>query len=434
MKIIIFGSSGDLAKRKLFLALSKINLEGVEIIGYARTKYDVEFSEVLQEEGSYSPDFLAKITYVRGPYDNLSGLKEMIGPDTVFYFSVPPSVYTTLLREISKLGYGIAGIEKPYGSKRASFEEMKTFNLDRVVFIDHYLLKPLVVAMPELIAESAKIQDLLSNRHVASVQIMSKEAIGGEGRHYFDDNGIIKDIVQNHMAELLGVAAADVARPCKSAECDARTRVFRDCVVDTEHCVYGQYESYSKELHKESSTETFCVVPIHINSQRWQKVPFIIIAGKGMNEKKTEIVFEFRKESFAKCIDLVSSKEEFAYRAMAMDDISEVRLVFDVYPRREVFLEVRIAGDTFEYSLFDRRTIDEIMQAHYGAYQDHEIIFDGLIRKAGFSSVSSGEAELLWKIFDPILAGEKEKRLFYYSKGIDLPAEAENMIRVIKNR
>lgn len=434
MKVIIFGSSGDLAKRKLFPALSKVDLEGVEIVGYARTKYDVRFSEVLQDEGNYSAEFLSKVTYVRGLYDDLSGIRDAVDGETVFYFSVPPSVYIPLLREISKLEHKAVAIEKPYGDSRQTFEEMKKCQMDNVIFVDHYLLKPLVVAMPKLIRECGKIQRLLDSKSVGSVEIVSKEVIGGEGRHYFDRNGIIKDIVQNHMAELLGVAASDVVEASERAEAGARVEVFSRCTVDAEHCVYGQYESYSKELHKESDTETFCVVPVYVDSARWSRVPFIIIAGKGMDEKRTEIVFEFRREAFAGCIDLIAQREDFLYRVVHTDDISAVRLVFNVHPRREVFLEIRTGEEDLEYVLYDKRVVEEIMHSRYGNYHDHEIVFNGLIKDIGFNRVNSVEAEQLWRIFDPIISLDKGERLFYYSKGVDMPVEAEEVVRTIKNR
>lgn len=432
MKIVIFGSSGDLAKRKLFPALAKIDLDKVRIIGYARTKYNTGFPEILQEVGNYSPDFLARVIYVRGAYENLSKLEDVVDEETIFYFSVPPSVYTPLLKELSKFKYRAVAIEKPFGSDKQEFSKMKEFKLDKAMFIDHYLLKPMVVAIPQIIWGSQKLQSLMNNRHISNVEIISKEVIGGEGRHYFDRNGIVRDIAQNHMAELLGVIASDGVENSKCMGTVARMKVFDACVVDKEHCIYGQYESYSKELHKESNTETFCVLPIYVNSERWSKTPFIITAGKGMNEKKTEIVLEFKREAFAKCIDLVPTNDDFLYRVVHANDIATIRLIFNVYPRCEIFLEIKIADEVLEYVLYGKHVIDDIMHSHYGTLHDHEIVFNSLIKGTSFSCVNSSEAELLWKIFDPVLSGKEERKLFYYSKGVDTPIEAENIIRMIK--
>ncbi|UYI27115.1 glucose-6-phosphate-1-dehydrogenase [Encephalitozoon cuniculi] len=433
MKVVIFGSSGDLAKRKLFPALSRIDLEGVGVVGYARTKYNIEFSEVLQEVGNYSPEFLSKVTYIPGPYDDLSKLKEVSDSETVLYFSVPSSVYTCLFREISKFDYKVIGVEKPYGDSIESFMEIKGFDLGKTRFIDHYLLKPLVVAMPGIIRETGAIREVMSNRYVKSVEIVSKEVLGGEGRHYFDKNGIIRDMVLSHMGELLGVVASDVTKPSRTMEALARMEVFKACTVDTERCIYGQYDDYIKEIHKDSSTETFCMVPISIGTPRWSKVPFIIVAGKGMNEKRTEIILEFRRDVFAKCIELFSMPRQSSCRIVHTNEIETVRLVFNIYPECEVFLEVLVGGEPVRYVLHDKKEIDGLMHDSYGGYHDYEIIFDSLVRGKDFSSVSSQEAELLWKVFNPILSISKEDMLFYYSKGIDMPKEAEEMIREIKD-
>ncbi|AFN83598.1 glucose-6-phosphate-1-dehydrogenase [Encephalitozoon romaleae SJ-2008] len=432
MKVVIFGSSGDLAKRKLFPALSRINLEDVEVVGYARTKFDIEFSEVLEEVGNYSPEFLSRVAYIRGSYDDLSKLRDIVDSETVLYFSVPPSVYTCLFREISKLDYKVVGIEKPYGETKESFEKIKEFDLSRAKFIDHYLLKPLVVVMPGIIRESKALQEVMDNKHVKTVEIISKEVLGGEGRSYFDKNGIIKDIVQGHMAELLGVIASDVTEPSRTMEASERLKVFKECTIDIEKCLYGQYDDYNKEIHRDSSTETFCMIPINISSPRWSKVPFIIVAGKGMNEKRTEIVIEFRRDAFAKCIDLFCGDQPSG-RTVHTNEIEAVRLVFNIYPECEVFLEVLVGSDPIRHVLHDKKNINDLMHDSHGEYHDYEIIFDSLIRDKEFSSVSSHEAEVLWNVFDSILSIDKGDVLFYYSKGIDMPKEAEEMIRKIKD-
>lgn len=432
MKIIIFGASGDLAKRKLFPALSRIDLEGVEIVGYARTRYDVEFAEVLQEVGNYSAEFLSKVTYIKGPYGDLSRLQGVTDGETVLYFSVPPSVYGGLLKEISGLEHGAVAVEKPYGESIGAFMAMKEFELDRVVFIDHYLLKPLVVAMPGIIRGSPQLQEVMSNRYVKSVEIVSKEVIGGEGRHYFDKNGIVKDIVQSHMAELLGVVAADVTKASRAMEAAARMEVFKVCTVDMERSIFGQYDSYHKEVHKDSSTETFCMLCVHVNSPRWSKVPFVVVAGKGMDEKRTEVVLELRKDAFAKCIELFCVERAGGGRTIHTSEICAVRVVFNVYSECEVFLEIVLEDESVRYVLCDRKAVDDMMHETYDGLHDHEIIFNNLIHKKSFNSVSASEAELLWRLFDPVLCVRKEDVLFYYPKGIDMPKEAEDAIAEIK--
>jgi glucose-6-phosphate 1-dehydrogenase len=428
MKIVIFGASGDLAKRKLFPALSRLDLEDVEIIGYARSSFDVPFGEIISEFCRYSGDFLKRVRYIRGNYSDLSGLRDIADESTVFYLAVPPVVYKELLLEISKLKYRAVGIEKPYGSDKRSFEELKILPLDKMVFIDHFLLKPMAVAAPELIGARPELRRLLNRDFIKNVEIVFKEAIGGEGRSYFDTTGLMKDVVQNHLAELMAVAAAESSGGSHLLQAAARSEVFNCCTVDVGHCIFGQYESYRKELHRESSTETLCVVPVYIDVPRWSKVPFILFAGKGMNEKKTEVVYEFRREAYGEVVELIPPSN--MSRLVHIDDVDEIKLLMNVTPRSEIYLRVRMKEDVFEHVVCDKECVDAVMRSHYGSHKDYELIFHRFIKDLHFARVGFNEAAMLWRVFTPVLEAEKE--LFYYSKGIDIPNEVEELVGEIK--
>jgi glucose-6-phosphate 1-dehydrogenase len=158
MKIVIFGASGDLAKRKLFPALSRINTEGVEIIGYARSRFDRPFTEVLSDLFPYDKKFLERIKYIQGEYDNLTELKKQLTSDTCFYMSVPPTVYKTILKELESIDYKNVAIEKPFGNDYKNLKEISEFRVEKMLFIDHFLLKPLSVAWPIFVSKDMKIR------------------------------------------------------------------------------------------------------------------------------------------------------------------------------------------------------------------------------------------------------------------------------------
>ena len=294
MKIIIFGASGDLAKRKLFPALSKLNLENVEIIGFARTDFDKPFRDILSDFYSYDDNsFLTKIEYIQGKnYHDLENIKSYIEPDTFLYLSLPPEVYPSILAKLSEFSYGAIALEKPFGKDYSAFLEFEKFPISKLIFVDHFLLKSLIVSWPTLISQTKKLKHFISSEHVKTVEVIFKEEIGVEGKKYFDTHGLVKDIIQNHLAELVAVVAIEPKKFSCNEKAEKRIELFKHMHVVSENTIFGQYSEYTHEMKNESNTETFAIVTVNINNSRWNNVPFMMICGKGLSEKKTEIIIE----------------------------------------------------------------------------------------------------------------------------------------------
>jgi glucose-6-phosphate 1-dehydrogenase len=431
MKIVIFGASGDLAKRKLFPALSKIDTKDTEIIAFARTSYDKPFSEVLKNFYTYEDEsFCDKILYVQGKsYTDLEALGPHLNSETYFYFSLPPEVYHDTITVLEDNEYKAVAVEKPFGADYEGFLLFKKFTIEKLYFIDHFLLKPLIVSWPNLVAKSDKLKKILCNKHVKIIEVLFKEEIGGEGRGYFDTHGLVKDIVQNHISEMVAITAAEPNLYSCERQADERVHIFQNTKVVEKDSCFGQYSEYIHEMKKPSNTETFAIVTLSVNTERWKGVPFITISGKGLNEKRTEIVYEFKEDSYQTALNLVEGTN---YERVHKDLIKNFKLICNLYPRNEVYLRIELEERTFEHLIVKKEEIDRLMNEKYGKYENHEIVFNSFINETPLDCVRYSEAELLWKIYDCLL--KKDKPLFYYSKGVEIPREAEEMLENIKYR
>lgn len=431
MKIVIFGASGDLAKRKLFPALSKIDTKDTEIIAFARTHYEKPFSDVLKDFYPYDDEsFCDKILYVKGKsYTDLKALSPHLDQETYFYFSLPPEVYHDTLKVLEDNEYKAVAVEKPFGSSYQEFLLFKKFTIEKLYFIDHFLLKPLIVSWPNLVASNDKLKNILKNEHVKYIEILFKEEIGGEGRGYFDTHGLVKDVVQNHISEIVAITAAEPNIYSCERQADERVHIFQNTKIIEEESCFGQYTEYIHEMNKPSNTETFAIVTFSVNTERWKNVPFVTISGKGLNEKKTEIIYEFKKESFSNAFDLVEGTN---HERVHIDVIKNVKLICNLYPRNEVYLKIEMENKSFEHVIVSKSEIERHMNEKYGKYENHEIVFNSFINNTPLDCVRYSEAELLWKNFDCLL--KKDKPLIYYSKGTEIPREAEEILKKIKNR
>jgi glucose-6-phosphate 1-dehydrogenase len=339
--IIIFGATGDLAHRMLFPSLYNLYLDrllpdDVQIIASGRSAMDeeafrasIELQQTLPED-RYDADeaaaFLARIRYcpVSGEAVQFAALRDMVGDrierGVAVYLSTPPSLFAPMVEGLGKAG--LAGptvrvaMEKPIGHDLASSREVNeavnaVFDEDRVFRVDHYLGKETVQNLLVLRFGNMMFEPLWSARGIEHVQITVAETVGLEGRvSYYDGVGALKDMVQNHMLQLLALVAMEApASMTPAAVRDEKVKVIRSLrpmSPDTveQLSVRGQYGSgavggepvrgYADELGKPSGTETFVALKAHIDNWRWAGVPFYLRTGKRMPERTSEILIQFR--------------------------------------------------------------------------------------------------------------------------------------------
>ncbi|TFK55722.1 glucose-6-phosphate 1-dehydrogenase [Heliocybe sulcata] len=437
--IIVLGASGDLAKKKTYPALFGLYKNGflprdVHIVGYARTKMDdveyhkrttgyIKVNEGDEETKAKVEEFKKNSTYVSGGYedgpsfDNLNKHLEQIESkyqskerNRVFYLALPPSVFIPVaknLREHCYAGKGGANriiVEKPFGKDTDSCRELlkslkEHWTEDETYRIDHYLGKEMVKNLLVLRFANIAFSSGWDKNSISNVQITFKEPFGTEGRGgYFDEFGIIRDILQNHLLQVLSVLTME--RPVSfSAEDvrDEKVKVLRAIPpIERSDTLLGQYVAANGKpgyldddtVPHNSVCPTYAATTLWIHNPRWEGVPFILKAGKAVNEAKVEIRIQYK--------DVTQG---------IFKDISRNELVIRIQPSEAVYLKFNAKTP----GLYTRAIPSEMDLTYKRRFADihipeayESLILDAL--KGDHSNfVRDDELDVAWKIFTPIL-------------------------------
>jgi glucose-6-phosphate 1-dehydrogenase len=339
--LIVFGATGDLAHRMLFPSLYNLfadNLlpDDMLVIASGRSALDdagfrasIDLEKTLPED-RYDPEleaaFLARIRYcpVGGKAEEFAALRAMVGDridrGVAVYLSTPPSLFAPMVEGLGQAGLSgphvRVAMEKPIGQDLASSRQVNdavnaVFDEDRVFRVDHYLGKETVQNLLVLRFGNMLFEPLWNATAIEHVQITVAETVGLEGRvSYYDGVGALKDMVQNHMLQLLALVAMEPpASMAPAAVRDEKVKVIRslrhmDPSTVASLSVRGQYGSgavggepvkaYADELGRASGTETFVALKAHIDNWRWAGVPFYLRTGKRMPARHSEILIQFR--------------------------------------------------------------------------------------------------------------------------------------------
>jgi glucose-6-phosphate 1-dehydrogenase len=340
--LLLFGATGDLARRMLLPSLYGLDSDGLlpgelRIVGTARTELDDEAfrgraREALEQHlppGFLQPDvlarFLERLSYVALDATEPGGfakLAEAVGdPDrgVAIFLSTAPSLFKSTIAGLQSAGLTSAkvrmALEKPLGTDLKSSREINdavaaAFPEERTFRIDHYLGKETVQNLLALRFANLMFEPLWNSAHIDHVQISVAETVGLEGRgDYYDGTGALRDMVQNHMLQLLALVAMEPPTNFDAtAVRDEKVKILRSLrpispdEVAT-HCVTGQYTrgaidgqmvpGYVEELGRDSTTETFVALKAHVDNWRWKGVPFYLRTGKRLPKRHTEIFIQF---------------------------------------------------------------------------------------------------------------------------------------------
>lgn len=331
--IVIFGANGDLAMRKLYPALYHLAQEGeeFEILGVGRRELtDRIFSEMVYhsvkpEDAAFWNSFKNRISYQKVDFfqeKDYAKLKIAKG-NRLYYLSTPASAfspiltglsYNNLLSPFSEKSWTRVVIEKPFGrdinSARALYREITDqLDEDQIYLIDHYLGKPGVLALVDLRFKSRFFEPLWNYRFIDRVEILISEDIGvGTRGAFWEETGLIRDMFQNHMMQLLALTAMDIPeKQTPETLHQEKIRLLREVIPPTpKDLLLGQYgpgtvhgkqvPAYREEpgVAKNSPVETFASLRLFIDNGRWKGVPFYLTAGKRLDKQLAEINVYFK--------------------------------------------------------------------------------------------------------------------------------------------
>ncbi len=473
LSIIILGASGDLARTKLIPALFALHSQDLlpqdfHVIGFGRKAMsDEEFRNSITEHltcryvpgascQGYMDSFLARCAFVSGQYDSrddflnlYARLRELEGgpeANRVYYMAIPPSVFLPVTKSLGDAGlvscdagpgWSRTIIEKPFGHDRASSDELvvniaKVFTEEQVFRIDHYLGKELIQNLMVLRFANLIFDPVWNRSYIDHVLIEWKEDKNLEGRGgYFDQYGIIRDVMQNHLLQILALIAME--QPVRLESHHVRNEKVKVLgaipPVEVENLVTGQFTSgvhggkrfdgYLEEgdVAKDSTTETYAAAVLHIRNRRWDGVPFCLVAGKGLGERKTEIRIRFHPVPGSIFGDNTTATPN--------------ELVIRVQPDEAIYLDI-----TNKAPGLQMRLVDTALNLQYQAAfsekipEAYECLLLDVIRGDKSLFIRKDELAAAWDVFTPVLheLAEKRRRPEPYPFGSEGPAGASALM------
>lgn len=478
--IVIFGASGDLTHRKLlpsifYLQGHKLMPSNFYIIGVARTAMsDVEFRAKVRESislaTSESPelldDFVSRCHYVSGDYDSTAtykAIKDLIAnlnpkygvkDCLMHYLSTPPSLYTTITKKLGESGLSKPTddhsgwvrviIEKPFGhsfdsAKKLNKQIRQVFHEKQIYRIDHYLGKETVQNILMFRFANILFEPVWNRNFIDQVQITASEQLGVEHRAgYYEQSGVIRDMFQNHLLQLLALIAmeppssldADIVR-------DRRMEVFQAMSTPTieqikNNSVVAQYgegaisdhtvPGYRQEpgVNPQSKIATYTAIKFEIDNWRWQGVPFYVRSGKRLAERVVEIAIQFKKVPTS------------IFKPLMADQLSQNVLKFRIQPDEGIMMgfEAKHPGPklcigTVMMEWGYKETFKVTPPESYA-----RLFHDAMLGDQTLFSRSDGVIES-WRIIDPYLEyweSPQSPQPFIYSAGSHGPVQADQLL------
>jgi len=464
---IVFGATGDLARRKLLPAVSRLARSGAlqrgqHVLAVARddshddASYRAWAREVLAEAGERDLGHWCDACLHYQPFDvggaDHAALRERIEDlerehdlpgNRLFYLAVPPRVFARVIDGLGRAGlHESAGftrivVEKPFGEDLASARALngrihEWFDESQVFRIDHFLGKETIQNLVVFRFANAIVEALWRRELIDNVQITVAEDVGVGGRAgYFDGVGTLRDMIQNHLTQLLGLVAMEVPVAYDAASVrHEKLKVLRAVrPIDPGRVVFGRYTAgsvagrhvpgYQEEdgVPDDSRTETFVALRLDVDTWRWQGVPFYLRTGKRMDRRRSEVVVTFRRPPVHLFEGLDGGRD-----LVPPEDVLRIRLQPD--EGFSLALDVKRPGEPPELQKVP-------LEFHYGetfgelpdAYVT--LLLDAL-EGDQTHFVHADEVEASWALYEPLLDGSL--RLHDYTAGTVGPDEAERLL------
>mmetsp|Transcript_79309 Transcript_79309/g.137511 ORF Transcript_79309/g.137511 Transcript_79309/m.137511 type:complete len:820 (-) Transcript_79309:182-2641(-) len=472
---IILGAAGDLAMKKTFPALFQLQLgnhlpSSCRIIGCDNTNIhkDVQSSEDLwsnrlskhlEKETNWKPydlrDFKSRIDFVPVNFDEAGTMRKVDAhikelakghrnDNRVCYLALPSFLFTAAVQRFhtecsSETGFSRVIVEKPFGRNHSEAQELarnigRYLDESQIYRIDHYLAKSLVLNILTLRFANREFGTLFHTYHVANVRITFQEDFGVQGRAgYFNDYGIIRDIMQNHLMQVLTLVAMEAPASLEAEDVrDEKVKVLKQIrPIRVDDCVIGQYEGYQddpaiQKINKQkgypSRCPTFAACVLYLDNERWSGVPFIMKAGKALKKTQTIVRIQFKK----------------APSSGLFGDQPQNEMVIRIQPNEAIYYKMlaKLPGLAQKARDVRRTNLDLDLKKGLGNHRPPEayekLIYD-VMQGESHNFVRADELEQAWRIFDPLLheleADEEKGTPSSYKYGSGGPKAADELIK-----
>lgn len=471
--LVVLGAAGDLAKKKTFPAIFQLYLgrflpANASVIGVDDPTFHTDIGGTddfwekrlrpyLEKEPGWAPQdlnafrqFLHFVPLQLSKPESVQALDAKIRElaqgrtkdNRVFYLALPSFLFAGTVAALkthcwSSTGFCRAIVEKPFGkngkeAKVMSISLQEHLKESETYRIDHYLAKTLVMNLLTLRFANREFGHLFHAHHIANVRITFKEAIGVQGRAgYFDSYGIMRDIMQNHLMQVLTLVAMEAPASLEAEDVrDEKVKVLKQIrPIDPKDCVIGQYDSYQDDADIQrintergyaSRCPTFAVAVLYLDNERWSGVPFIMKAGKALETASTIVRLQFKK----------------APPNSLFGDQPQNELVIRIQPNETIYYKILakqpgltqrakdVQQTVLELDLKKRFELRRMPEAYEKLIHD---VFQG----ENHNFVRNDELEQAWRIFDPVLHAleTEEKRVpERYSFGSRGPLKADALI------
>jgi glucose-6-phosphate 1-dehydrogenase len=434
--IVIFGASGDLTQRKLLPALFNSYCKGrlpdeFNIVGFARRPWTHEKFKELLLEGltEFAPDVFdeqkwnqlcSRIYYVQGDLDtaedfntlktDLPGIES--GPaNRIYYLATAPRYFVPIAAHLGaanmvseEVGWRRIVIEKPFGHDLPSAQALNQaihgiFQEHQIYRIDHYLGKETAQNILYFRFANAIFEPIWNRKYIDNVQISVTESVDvGHRAGYYDEAGVMRDMFQNHLMQLLSLVAMEPPASFAADEVrNEKAKLFASMrPVDLSETVRAQYDGYlaAEGVAAESQTPTFAALTLHVDNWRWKGVPFYLRSGKALQHKSTEIIIEFLRPP------------HLMFKELKETDMDPNVLSLCIQPDEGIHLKL-------EAKVPDSHLTEGVdMEFHYrssfkgnslpDAYE--RLLLDAIRGDASLFTRSDG-IEASWRLIDPIIDG-----------------------------